>query len=399
MAFGRSKDVRDDAYARAVGLGAIFFVAFFAAYVASAHPPHDVFGNLIGNDFVNTWLGARAALTGQVHKLFDFPTYTAFQHALLPPMPMHNWSYPPDILLFVWPFGFLPYLPAYALWCVLGLAAYLGVACGGGCTKRYLLFLLVGPAVVMNLFAGQNGFFTAALLIGGLTALDRRPLLAGLCFGLLTMKPQLGVLIPLALVLSGRWRVILAAAGTFAALFVLTWAIFGFSVWTDYVRLAIPFQNHVLNAGTGLMLMMMPTAFMNVRIMGLTPEMAFYAQLPFTLFAVAAVIWTFYRRRDPLLSRAVLITAGFVATPYVFNYDMVVFGWLIWTLRDRFSALNDMRLLMLVWSLPATVVVLGLCHLPGSALVLAGLLARLVWMLKYEDASAQVPHAAQTAAA
>jgi len=385
VAFGRSQNVATGAFAWATWVGAIFFVAFFAAYFSYAHPPHDLFNNMIGADFVNDWLGARAALTGQVHKLFDFELYTEFRHALLPPMSMHNWSYPPDILLFIVPFGLLPYLPALALWCILGIAAYLWVACRGGCSTQYVAFLLFSPAVAMNLFAGQNGFFTAALLIGAFTLLDRRPLAAGLCLGLLTIKPHLGILIPLALILSGRWRVILAAAGTFAVLFALTTAIFGTSVWTDYLRLAVPFQDRVLTHGVGLMLLMMPTAFINARVAGFSPELAFYAQLPFTLLAVAAVIWTFVRRRDPQLSCAILITAGFVVTPYAFTYDMVVMGWLVWTLRERLSTRDDAWLLLLVWTLPVTVAVMGFVHVPGTALIPAALLVRLVWVLREEE--------------
>lgn len=399
MAIGRSRNGASDAFSRATGFGAIFFVAFLAAYFSSAHPPHDVFGNMIGADFVNDWLGARAALTGHVHKLFDFELYTKFRHALLPPMPMHNWSYPPDLLLFIWPYGILPYFSAFVLWCALGFAAYLGVACSGDRTKPYVVFLLFSPAVAMNLFAGQNGFFTAALLIGGFTMLDRRPLAAGTCFGLLTIKPHLGILIPLALILSRRWRVILAAAATFVVLFALTSAIFGLSVWTDYLRLAVPFQHRVLAHGKGLMLMMMPTAFTNARLMGFSSTVAFCVQLPFTLFAIAAVVWTFMKTRDPQLSCAILITAGFVATPYVFNYDMVVFGWLVWTLRERFSNSNDTRLMLLVWTLPVTVMVLGLVHLPGSALVLPAFLFRLVWMLARAEERPHIPAVPQAAAA
>ena len=71
-------------------------------------------------------------------------------------------------------------------------------------------------------FIGQNGFFTAALLIAGLVNLDRRPVLSGVLFGILTIKPQLGLLLPLMLVVSGRWRTIVSAATTTAALVAAT---------------------------------------------------------------------------------------------------------------------------------------------------------------------------------
>ena len=105
----------------------------------------------------------------------------------------------------------MPYLAAFAVWSLLGFTLFLVAAYAGGVERKHLMFVAVAPAVAVNLFIGQNGFFFAALLICGLINLDRRPLLAGLCFGLLTIKPQLGLLLPVMLVLTQRWRVIAAA--------------------------------------------------------------------------------------------------------------------------------------------------------------------------------------------
>ncbi len=395
MILDRLKKYDDDIYAKATFAAAVFFVVFYVGYLLNTHPPRDAFGYMIGRDFVNDWMGARAVLGGEIHQLFDHNLYVHYLHTVLPGLPRHNWSYPPDILLFIWPLGFLPYIPAYFLWCAAGLGAYLYASCRGGCTKKDVFFLFVCPAVVVNLFAGQNGFFSAAFLIGGFTLLDRRPIVAGICFGLLTLKPQLGLLIPLALVLEGRWRTIFAAAATFAGLFAVSCAVFGFSAWSEYFRLAVPFQEQVMKYGTALMPMMMPTPFMNMRVMHFSYHVATWVQAPFTLFAIAAVAWTFAKRRDPLLSRAVLITAGFVVTPYVFNYDMVVFGWLVWTLRPRFTEARDAKLLLAVWSLPVTVMVVGLFGIPGTALVLTAFLVRLLWMLKCQE-PARLPNAAQS---
>jgi len=87
----------------------------------------------------------------------------------------------------------------------------------------------------MNIFAGQNGFLTSALMIAGLAQLGRRPILSGVCFGLLTIKPQLGLLLPLMLLLTGQWRAIAAAVVTTAALVVATGLLFGFDIWPQYV--------------------------------------------------------------------------------------------------------------------------------------------------------------------
>ncbi len=185
--------------------------------------PYDVTGHMIGRDFVGTWLGAKAALGGDPAQYFGFEAYNmwlrGFFGAAYPP---HNWSYPPHLLLFTWPLGFLPYIAAYALYCAAGLLLYVAVVSDGERRAGHLALLALAPAAILNIWAGQNGFITAALLVGGLLQLDRRPLLAGVLFGLLTIKPQLGLLLPVMLALTGRWRVIAAAAATIAVLAAVT---------------------------------------------------------------------------------------------------------------------------------------------------------------------------------
>src|SRR3546814_15628180 len=101
------------------------------------------------------------------------------------------------MLLSVWPFGQLPYLWALAAWSLLWLAFYLWASVGWRTDATILvLALLLAPASYINISGGQNGFLTGALLIGGLRLLGPKPILAGICFGLLTVKPQLGILLP-----------------------------------------------------------------------------------------------------------------------------------------------------------------------------------------------------------
>jgi len=49
-------------------------------------------------------------------------------------------------------------------------------------------------------------------------------------------------------------------------------------------------------------------------------------QAAISLGTLAAAIWVFWRRRDPVLSLCFLVCATFLNTPYAFNYDMVAFG-------------------------------------------------------------------------
>ena len=385
----------DDLFTKIAVAAMVAAVAFGAAYLLTAAPPYDGFGYLIGRDFVNTWMGANSALAGGPAAWFDFDTYNAVLGArFYPEFPHHNWSYPPHLLLMTWPLAFLPYLPAYLVWCAVGMALYVLAASDGGRRRGRLFVLVVAPAVWINIFAGQNGFFTSALMIAGLAQLGRRPILAGVCFGLLTIKPQLGLLLPLMLLLTRGWRAIAAAVATAAALVVATGLLFGFSIWPEYIRQVLPLQSAILTEGQGIFTLMMPTVFMNARIAHLPLAAAWTLQGAVSLAAVAAVAWTYWRPRDPVLSVSLLVTAGFLVTPYAFNYDMVVFGWVIALLREKGGEplqhrLFDDRLAMAVWTLPVTAMALALFGIPGSALVLIAFAGRLLWRLRATERGAE----------
>src|SRR6185503_9654348 len=235
-------------------------------------------GTAIGRDFLNTWMGGRSALAEGPAAWFDFRVYNDLLRALIGITETYFWSYPPHILLFIWPFGLMPYLPAFVLWTLGGFALFLHAAARGEVERKHLLFVAVAPAVAINVFIGQNGFFTAALLIGGLISLDRWPLLAGVLFGVLSLKPQLGVLLPLVLALQGRWRIIAAAAVTVVALASATTLIYGVDIWIAYVNKVLPQQYYLQEHQRGLLFRMVPSIFYGARVMGLPLGIAWALQ-------------------------------------------------------------------------------------------------------------------------
>ncbi|MBX9774524.1 MAG: DUF2029 domain-containing protein [Xanthobacteraceae bacterium] len=266
---------------------------------------------------------------------------------------------------------------------MFGLILYVLVVSEGSRRHEHLLLLLVAPAVTANIWTGQNGFLVTALLVGGLIQLDRRPILAGVLFGILTIKPQLGLLLPIMLVLTGRWRTIFAAMVTVVALFAATSLVFGFKVWTAYIQDALPTQRAMVLDDIHNYMVHMPTAFMNARIAGLSVAACFAIQAVFSVLTLAAVVWTFWRKRDPLLSNALLITAIFTVSPYTFNYDMVLFSWVIIKLMDRNdNDVWDYGLMLAVWAIPFMTVAMGITGvLPFSFLPIFAFGARLVWRI------------------
>ena len=418
-----AKSAMDGLYAKLTWAALIFFVVVEAVYLVRSglpsyrDPSLDFTGNAIGRDFITTWMGGRSVhgYGAALHKWFDPEVYNVALRVMLGPnFPEHFWSYPPHLVLFTWPLGLLPYLPAYVLWCVVGLALYL-LACSAVMRREHMLFLAAAPGVAVCIFFGENGFYTAALLIGGFALLDRRPILAGILFGILTVKPQLGILLPIMLLLQGRWWAILAAIVTvftlaIAAAYTVSpevwrievWPAFiegrdvwpaiikGLKVWWDFIEKVIPQQRWLLENGGGLFFLMVSSVFFAGRLIGLPIDLAWNLQGLVSFLAVAAVIWTYWRRRDAVLSMALFVTATFLASPYVFNYDMVIFGFIVAALLQRGNnTAVDHALGIAIWSLPVTMMLFGAISIPIAPLVLAAFGGRLLWRLSKEG---QVSH-------
>ena len=384
----------EELYFKWMVAAAVFFVALQIAFLGLAGLPPidkpwaDETNFAIGRDFLNTWMGGRSMFSGGPAAWFDVRTYAAALRDMLgPTYPETYWSYPPHIVLFVWPLGLMPYLFAYITWCVVGIALYL-VACSSAIPRERLLFLAVAPGVAVCVFFGQNGFYTAALLIGGLLSLDRRPVLAGVLFGILTVKPQLGLLLPIVLLLERRWVTIASTVMTIAFLFVVTAMLFGLDVWLDYWHKIVPQQMWLTENAGGLMFSLVSSLFFGARLIHLPLGVAWAIQYAGTAFAFAAVVWTYWKRRDPQLSLALFVTATFLFTPYILNYDMVMFGFVVALLRDRAgNTMRDHWLLLAVWSLPVTMMFAGAIWIPLAPVVLIMFACWLLRRLAQSDRS------------
>ncbi len=399
------KTAAAELYAKWTVGAAVFFVMLEIAYLAIAGLPPtlrpwvDGTHFVLGRDFLNTWMGARSVFQGGPAAWFDAQAYNAALRQMLGTVyPEHYWSYPPHVLLFIWPFGLIPYLPAYVAWCVVGIALYL-FACSGAVGRDRLLFLAVAPGVAVCIFFGQNGFYTAALLIGGLMCLDRRPVLAGVLFGILTVKPQLGLLLPVLLVLERRWLTIASALATAACLVAATAVLFGPDMWFAFWHKVVPQQQWLTAHGAGLLMVMVASVFYGARLMHLPEGVGWAMQGLVAAPAVAALVWAFWQRRDRTLALSLLITATFLATPYILNYDMVVLGFVVALLRERTdNTMADHWLLLAVWTLPVAMMLAGAAFIPLAPLVLMTFACRLTWRLAHAHANAAKPEPSEATA-
>jgi hypothetical protein len=356
-------------YVAAVGLLYVY------GFIKGGDFPYDEALHVVGRDFLNVWTMGREAWSAGPAKFYNEAAYNAYLRDLLrPDYPEHAWSYPPLLFLYAAPFGLLGYFPALAAWIAVTYAFFLRISLGSRWTAERFVLIGLCPAAFVNLLTGQNGFLVAGLFIGALRCLDSRPRLAGVLIGLLAFKPQLGLLIPLALLVSRRWQVISWAAGTVLAALAASVLLFGVEPWLAYCENSIGRQVEIMRTIEGFSEALMATPFMNARLAGLSADAAMMAQLPFTALSVGAVAWTFWRRRDPLVSAAVLAVATFLVSPYQAVYDMGVLAVLAVAIKEKAGSVADAAIGAALWLMPAAALMLGLAGLPGSALILAGVL-------------------------
>ena len=227
--------------------------------------------------------------------------------------------YPPIFMLMVWPMGYLPVGAAFYVWVTTTMAAFVWAASGGWLRPRTALLLLLAPPTVAGVVAGQNGFLTAALLLGGMRLIGPRPVLGGLLIALLAYKPQLGVLVPVALAAAGNWRGIVATGAWLLALAALTSVLFGADIWLDWLSTLPGYASSF--AGRDALLRLQPTPLANLQQWGMASLPAHAIQTVLSL-AMAILVWRTWRRGASLPAIGVLVAATFIATPHAFFYDM-----------------------------------------------------------------------------
>ena len=274
----------------------------------------------LGIDFMPMW-SAGHEIFRHPERVYDFNRLTHFQRPLLGdfrgPRPF---VYPPTSLLLFAPIGLLPFGLANGLWTIAGLVALLWAMAGRVPRPLLLAAMVLTPAGVLVLLTGQITFLITAMTIGALICLETRPALAGLLFGLAgVLKPQAMVLLPVALVASGQWRVIVTTGLTAALAVVISLLLFGLGAWRDWALAVGQFDHWVMRAGALEEWMVTPTALgINLRL-----DPASYAlwRLGFGLGAVAMAWWVFGSTDDLGRRIAALLGGSMFITPYAMHYD------------------------------------------------------------------------------
>jgi arabinofuranan 3-O-arabinosyltransferase len=216
-----------------------------------------------------------------------------------------------------------PYAVAFIGWAAISLVPYLAVMRAIVGRPFGLLLAAAFPVVLTNTLVGQNGFLTASLVGGTLYLIPVRPVLAGICLGLLSYKPQYGLLFPLALMAASQWRVFYSAGVTAIIVAFASWLAFDTESWQAFFHWMPMFSQAFLTEGRAPW-GKMQSIFALVRYIGGTEQLAWIFQWIMT-GAVAVVLVLMWRSRIRYSLKAAALAAGtLLITPYLFLYDMMV---------------------------------------------------------------------------
>lgn len=321
--------LRGTVLTRPVELVSVALLVATMAYLLASYFNHlwliGADGNGIPDDFVNVWAAGRLVLEGQAPSVYDWPAHKAVEELALgrPFEGYFGWHYPPNFLFVAAALALLPYLGAYLLWLAVTFPVYLAaIRTIVGERSGYLLGAAF-PGVLFNAIVGQNGFLSAGLMGAGLVLLAERPILAGLAFGVLTYKPQLGILIPVALIAGGYWRTIAAAATLTIAWSAISLAAFGLPTWQGFIANISHTSEAFLSKGWANF-GKLQTAFGMIRSMDGSEVLAWSVQGAIIAVAAIAIAALWRSRASYDVKAAALSVAALLATPYLYAYDLTV---------------------------------------------------------------------------
>jgi hypothetical protein len=304
---------------------AISYAIFLAGSFVQGYFLVDQQGYGIASDFAPVWAAGHLVLGGNPAGAYDWDLQLQAQAVAvghrIPGDPV--WPYPPFFLFPVALIASLPFVPASIAWLVATASAYIATMRAILGPRIGVLFACGFPGALWNISAGQLGFLHATLIGGALALMERRPLLAGVCIGLQAYKPQLGLLFPLVLVATGRWRAFFAAAATVVALVILSWAAFGTATWEAFLHMLATVNQRTLIQGAGGW-NKLQTVFALVRAWGGSANLAWMVQGAVSVAVAAAVIATWRSRVPYDLKAAALGVGALLISPYLFIYDLAL---------------------------------------------------------------------------
>ena len=308
------KDSPDTPAARAYAPAALLLSTVFCLTVALAAWVY--YSQRPAVDFASFWAAGRLAAYGLPALAYDVATHRAVEMTAAHMGGLMPFPYPPPFLFFVIPIAFKPFWLAYLAW-IVGTAVLYVTAATRFMPARYPL---AHPAALVNAIIGQNGLLTSAIFTFGIATVATQPMLGGAILGLLVVKPQLGVLLPVGFLAERNWRAIAGAAVSSVILLALAWIAFGPDAYRGFFAITGDYAGFM--TGSRWNWGELASVFAFLRFVGVPQPVALAAQGVAAL-AAAVLTWHAWAKGDQERV-AVLASATLLVPPYLLTYDSLL---------------------------------------------------------------------------
>jgi alpha-1,2-mannosyltransferase len=300
-------------------------------------------------DFLSYWAAAVLAASGSPADAYDVALHHAVQQSAFAFDTKLPFAYPPPYLLLLVPLGLLPYALSAGVWIAATLAAY--VAAVRRLMPDWAGAAIAFPPVAICGISGQNGMLTAALFMAGLAVLGARPFVAGVIFGCIAIKPQLGILLPLAFIAGREWRAFAGATVAVLTMIAASLIAFGAAPWLGFFGQSGLFASIATDGLVGWH--KMASVYTSLRLAGLANEAAWALHVVCAI-AGAVAVWQVWRGTTDAITRgAILAPASLLISPYLYVYDQILLIIsLYWLARQAVSH----RWLVPLYLLPLTTI-------------------------------------------
>ena len=324
----------------------VAYVVGAIAIVLASKAMIDPFGKALGYDFITFWAASHLTLLGDPAAAFDAAKiFAAEKFAVAGNQVIYLWHYPPTYQLLTAPLALLPYALSFVVFVGAGIAAYvmaLRPLLASFGSRESTLLVLAFPGLFICAMSGQNSVFTAAFFATAILAQERGQIwLAGLALGLLAFKPQFGVLLPVALIAAGQWRLIFTTGVVAVVFCALSALVLGADLWLVFLKDA-PLVRQVMEQGF-LPWEKMPSAFIFFFYFGVPASIAYIIQAVTALAAAATTAYVWRKCGPSRLSWAVLVSATLLVSPYIFYYEYAVLAVPLFILASDMAARGATR--------------------------------------------------------
>jgi alpha-1,2-mannosyltransferase len=226
-----------------------------------------------------------------------------------------------------------------------------------------------------------------------LLLLKPHPWAAGLVLGLLSYKPHLAVLVPVALIAGRNWQALAGAVISAGLLALASVLVLGGAVWLAFLR-TIPAAGKMLYQGIeGSMppWNQMASVFSAAHLAGLKPGAAFTLQGLVMAGSLGLVLWVWFRGPSLPIRASIVILAALLFPPYSYAYDLTILAlplaWLGWQGYTRGWLPGEQAILFLGWWAPLFISY----HLNIIPPVLIMLILLALRRMRHEEKSKQLP--------